>query len=159
MSGGRHLRPGAAGMISIRRGSCLDRVRETKPDIVICDPPYLIFFLGKTWDSGGLGIEFCRVWLAECYLALPPGGELWAFMAPRTSHMLAQAMEESGFAEIRQEAWVYGSGFPKSLNVAKALDKMAQTSAAQTSAAQKWAGWGTALKPAYEPVIIGRKPC
>ena len=183
--------------VSLLHGSCLDRIRETRPDMVLCDPPYLISFMGRDWDAGGLGIEFCKEWLAECYTVLPPGGMLAAYMATRTMHLLAQAMEDVGFVDISLKAWVYGSGFPKSLNVAKALDKMAGAERESkkipfsgnammrhggdntrpwiekalevgyhelpgdepaTDEAKVWDGWGTALKPAWEPVIIGRKP-
>lgn len=142
-------------------------------------------------------------WLRGCYEALPPGGEVWAFSGTRTMHSLAVAFELAGFNVVNLHAWIYGSGFPKSLNVAKALDKMAgaerkkiRVSAdkvrnpksiqgghgieggtrpwiekamevgyhelpgdeAVTEEAKVWDGWGTALKPAWEPVIIGRKP-
>ncbi len=66
---------------------------------------------------------------------------------------MAAAMQEAGFVDLRMESWNYGSGFPKSMNIGKALDK-----ASATEAAQQWTGYGTALKPSWEPVCVGRKP-
>lgn len=85
--------------------------------------------------------EWCEAWAVECLRVLKPGGHLLAFGGSRTWHRLAAAVEDAGF-EIRDSiAWLYGSGFPKSRN----LDG-------------EWQGWGTALKPAFEPVVVGRKP-
>jgi len=131
-----------------------------------------------------------QAWLAEAYRVLAPGGIIKAFSATRTWHRLAMAMELVGFKEIHSEAWAYASGFPKSLNLAKALDKMVgaepidlgvspnwrdsnrdrdrekfgsmenagRVTAPSSSAAQEFAGYGTALKPAFEPFICGIKP-
>ena len=133
--------------------------------------------------------QWCELWAVECLRVLKPGGHLLAFGGTRTSHRLAVAVEDAGF-EIRDSiAWLYGSGFPKSLDVSKAIDKaagaervpilvptkpgnlpeqagalalgatgMTDTSAPATPAAQQWQGWGTALKPAHEPIVVGRKP-
>jgi site-specific DNA-methyltransferase (adenine-specific) len=139
--------------------------------------------MGKRWDYDVPSVE---VW-AECLRVLKPGGHLLAFAGTRTQHRMAVRIEDAGF-EIRDMiAWVYGSGFPKSLDVSKAIDKAAgaerevvgiagrsgsaracmagdfaggeyHATAPATSEAQQWQGWGTALKPAWEPVIVARKP-
>lgn len=107
-------------------------------------------FMGKQWDGTGVAFEQ-RTW-AEAYRVLKPGGYLLAFGGTRTFHRMVCAIEDAGF-EIRDcISWVYGSGFPKSLDVSKALDKQGQ------DAAQQWQGWGTALKPATEPICVARKP-
>lgn len=133
--------------------------------------------------------RWCEAWARECYRLLKPGGHLLAFGGSRTWHRLAAGVEDAGF-EIRDSiAWLYGSGFPKSLDVAKAIDKAhgaerereaprtrarpsdaihasgfgadgwsPQVKTAVTAAAAAWAGWGTALKPSFEPVVVARKP-
>jgi site-specific DNA-methyltransferase (adenine-specific) len=140
---------------------------------------------------------WCELWAAECLRVLKPGGHLLAFGGTRTWHRLACAIEDAGF-EVRDSiAWMYGSGFPKSLDVSKAIDKAAgaerqvvgldsawlarnpprqkpagteydggwsdgekgaTVTAPATDAARKWSGWGTALKPAHEPIVVARKP-
>jgi len=106
-------------------------------DAVVCDPPYGLSFMGKGWDHGVPGVEF---W-AEALRVAKPGAHLLAFGGTRTYHRLACAIEDAGW-EIRDcVMWVYGSGFPKSHNLKG-----------------EWSGWGTALKPAWEPVIVARKP-
>lgn len=96
---------------------------------------------------------WCTQWAAECLRVLKPGGHLLAFGGTRTYHRLASGVEDAGF-ELRDAiTWLYGSGFPKGLDVGKAVDK-----AAGTPEAQQWAGWGTALKPASEPIVVARKP-
>ena len=167
-------------------GSCLDRLKELEDnsiDAVVTDPPYELGFMGKSWDSSGIAFNV-DVW-AECLRVLKPGGHLLAFGGSRTWHRIAVAIEDAGF-EVRDSiAWLYGSGFPKSLDVSKAIDKAAgverevigirndkgRTSTfgggeteptletvPATPEAQKWQGWGTALKPAFEPVVVARKP-
>lgn len=127
--------------------------------------------------------EWCTLWATECLRVLKPGGHILAFGGSRTWHRLASAIEDAGF-EIRDSiAWLYGSGFPKSLDVSKAIDKgegiwrgragaVASDNGSMsggnyertekgdpiTEAAQQWAGWGTALKPAFEPIVVARKP-
>ena len=178
-------------------GDCRD-VLKTLPDnsvdSVVTDPPYELGFMGKKWDSSGIAYDV-TVW-QECLRVLKPGCHGLAFGGSRTWHRLAVAVEDAGF-ELRDSiAWIYGSGFPKSLDVSKAIDKKAgaerevigrragkgsQTgvtvgaigggenggyghgpivdeTAPATPEAQKWQGWGTALKPAFEPVVVGRKP-
>jgi len=163
-------------------GDCLDGLRQlpdASVDAVVTDPPYGLSFMGKKWDYDVPSVE---VW-AECLRVLKPGGHLLAFAGTRTQHRMAVRIEDAGF-EIRDMiAWVYGSGFPKSLDVSKAIDKAAgaerevvgfqargnsvntdfmsggnNITAPATDAARQWAGWGTALKPALEPITVARKP-
>jgi site-specific DNA-methyltransferase (adenine-specific) len=127
--------------------------------------------------------EWCELWASECYRILKPGGHILAFGGSRMYHRLACAIEDCGF-EIRDSIhWVYGSGFPKSHDVSHAIDKLSgaeRTDRASsgpggnkvfsptvtvfdkgtpvTEGAKKWSGWGTALKPAHEPIVVGRKP-
>jgi DNA modification methylase len=246
-------------------GDCRDVLRtlaDNSVDSVVTDPPYELGFMGKSWDSTGIAYDV-TVW-EECLRVLKPGGHILAFGGSRTWHRLAVAVEDAGF-EIRDSiAWIYGSGFPKSLDVSKAIDKrggvvanfgefrdavtlkMKENSitnkqlqealgnfmvshyltkgnqpaipnwrdyqiirdtvglgpkfdnsfmpeaerevigqktsgiankdekprhtigaskavevditAPSTAEAQQWSGWGTALKPAFEPVVVGRKP-
>jgi DNA modification methylase len=109
---------------SVLFGSCLNRLPEladNSVDAVVCDPPYELGFMGKSWDSSGIAFN-SAVW-AECLRVLKPGGHLLAFGGSRTWHRIAVAVEDAGF-EIRDSiAWLYGSGFPKSLDVSKAIDK------------------------------------
>jgi DNA modification methylase/transcriptional regulator with XRE-family HTH domain len=105
-------------------GSCLDRLPELADesvDAVVCDPPYELGFMGKKWDSSGIAFDV-RVW-AECLRVLKPGGHLLAFGGSRTWHRIAVAIEDAGFDIRDSVAWLYGSGFPKSLDVSKAIDK------------------------------------
>jgi DNA modification methylase len=148
-------------------------------DSVVSDPPYGLSFMGKGWDHGIPGVPF---W-TEALRVLKPGAHLLAFGGTRTFHRLTCAIEDAGF-EIRDcVMWVYGSGFPKSLDVSKAIDKAAghwrgkagtvesvnsamsgpnyeRTDKGEpiTATATAWNGWGTALKPAWEPIIVARKP-
>jgi DNA modification methylase len=105
-------------------GSCLDRLKDLEDnslDSVVTDPPYELAFMGKSWDSSGIAYNV-EVW-RECLRVLKPGGHVLAFGGSRTWHRLAVAVEDAGF-EIRDSiAWIYGSGFPKSLDVSKAIDK------------------------------------
>lgn len=175
----------------VMAGSCLDRLTELADesvDAVVTDPPYELGFMGKKWDNSGIAFD-TAVW-SECLRVLKPGGHILAFGGTRTWHRIAVAIEDAGF-EIRDSfAWLYGSGFPKSMNIGKAIDKAAGANifvgkgfnvAGQgiglnqnkelrsdhpnyvkpsgiTDEAKQWDGWGTALKPAFEPIIMGRKP-
>ena len=111
------------------RGDCLvelARIPDGSVDSVICDPPYGLEFMGKAWDKyTPLDFElWCAKWAAECLRILKPGGHLLAFGGSRTWHRLAAGIEDAGF-EIRDSiAWLYGSGFPKSMDVSKAIDKL-----------------------------------
>jgi len=186
---------------ALHLGDCLEvlsRLPEASVDSVVTDPPYGLSFMGKGWDYD---VPTVVVW-REVWRVLKPGGHLLAFAGTRTQHRMAVNIEDAGF-EIRDMiAWVYGSGFPKSLDVSKALDKAAgaerevrvnerwaerypngpggnlsgdgrsehydqakrivgnplMTSDPATDAAKQWAGWGTALKPAMEPITVARKP-
>ena len=161
-------------------------------DAIVTDPPYGLSFMGKKWDYDVPGEDIWR----ECLRVLKPGGHLLAFAGTRTQHRMAVRIEDAGF-EIRDMiAWVYGSGFPKSMDVSKAIDKAAGAQGSRgpmkrggerlarledgkrdgegrwgdeagrdpftylpaTPEAQQWAGWGTALKPALEPITVARKP-
>ena len=127
-------------MIELLHGDCLERLRELPDcsvDACVTDPPYGLSFMGKAWDYD---VPQAEVW-REVLRVLKPGGHLLAFAGTRTQHRMAVQIEDAGF-EIRDLiAWVYGSGFPKSRN----LDG-------------DWQGWGTALKPALEPITMARKP-
>lgn len=131
--------------VIIYHGDNREIMRQMEPDSidsVVSDPPYGMSFMGKGWDHAVPGLDY---W-AEVYRVLKPGGHLLAFGGTRLFHRLTCAIEDSGF-EIRDcLSWVYGSGFPKSLDVSNAIE------------AEKWQGWGTALKPAWEPIIMARKP-
>ena len=254
----------------LRHGDCVDVLKgyeDASLGAVISDPPYHISFMGKSWDAGEAGIAFSADLWDEVYRTLRPGGVVKAFSGTRTFHRMVAAMQEAGFVDLRVESWNYGSGFPKSLDLSKSMDKMrderaqilqvtewiakARDSAglsnrdidahfstngmaghwtstksqpavptldqwerlvallgvevppdvhrlawelngrkgewgnerpdrvlgasgsnrvfspsvcvvnpgtAVTEAAQQWTGWGTALKPSWEPVVVGRKP-
>ena len=158
---------------------------DNSVDAIVTDPPYELGFMGKSWDSTGIAYDI-KVW-QECLRVLKPGGHLLAFGGSRTYHRLACAIEDAGFQIRDQIMWVYGSGFPKSLNIGKAIDKAAGAerevlssyethdirnaglmdkkgaltvtiTAPATSEAKQWEGWGTALKPAHEPIVMARKP-
>jgi DNA modification methylase len=126
--------------MNIHHGDCLEVLRtlpDCSVDSVVTDPPYGLSFMGKKWDYD---VPDVLIW-AECLRVLKPGGHLLAFAGTRTQHRMAVRIEDAGF-EIRDMiAWVYGSGFPKSHNLK-----------------DEWQGWGTALKPALEPITVARKP-
>ena len=164
-------------------------------DAIVCDPPYGIAFMGKKWDrakSGRAFEEWCEQWAREAIRIAKPGAHILAFGGTRMFHRLASGLENAGW-EIRDcLSWMYGSGFPKSLDVSKAIDKRAgatrevvgakqsglsggrgtstrfhdgrnadglvDVTAPATDDAKQWIGWGTALKPAWEPIVLGRKP-
>lgn len=170
-------------------GDNRERLRELGDatiDAVVTDPPYELGFMGKAWDATGIAYSV-ELW-REVLRVLKPGGHLLAFGGSRTYHRLACAVEDAGF-EIRDMIeWVYGSGFPKSLDVSKAIDKMHGAerevvgyrsdgatriydngdgprmpeefpiTEPTSDDAKRWSGWGTALKPAHEPIVLARKP-
>ena len=175
-------------MIDIRHGDCLAVMKdmpESSIDAVVTDPPYELGFMGKSWDASG--VAFCPNTWREVLRVMKPGAHLVAFGAPKNYHRLACAIEDAGF-EIRDSLmWVFGSGFPKSHNISKAIDAAAgaerdvvgvagksgssrscmagdfvggeyMKTIPATDEAKQWEGWGTALKPAYEPIVLARKP-
>jgi DNA modification methylase len=115
--------------ITLYQGDCIDTMRrlpDNSVDAIITDPPYGLEFMGKDWDGFGTPLGFqtwTQAWAEEAYRVLKPGGHLLAFAGTRTYHRMASGVEDAGF-EIRDcIAWMYGSGFPKSLDVSKAIDK------------------------------------
>ena len=172
----------------IHTGSNLD-VLPTLPDnsidAIVTDPPYELGFMGKSWDSTGISYNVA-LW-KECLRVLKPGGHLLAFSGSRTYHRMTCAIEDAGFEVRDQIMWVYGSGFPKSHNIGKAVDKLQGNERVETGEERcrnvkpyddengwnsnnttghhkytkgnsAWEGWGTALKPAHEPICLARKP-
>jgi len=208
------------GRVRLHHGDCLDALRalpDCSVDSVCCDPPYHLTsivkrfgaegaapaqhgtdgafarasrgFMGKTWDGGDIAFR-PETW-AEILRVLKPGGHLAAFGGTRSYHRLACAIEDAGFEIRDQIGWAYGTGFPKSHDVSKGIDRAlgceretvregasgagSQTvsslgnglnvnfaprpiTAPSSEAAKEWAGWGTALKPAWEPICLARKP-
>lgn len=159
----------------------LKKATSNSVDAIVTDPPYGLSFMGKKWDYDVPSVEIWK----ECYRVLKPGGYLLSFAGTRTQHRMAVNIEDAGF-EIRDMiAWVYGSGFPKSLNIGKAVDKLQGNEREDlglhpqpgtagkthtrdggafredihiTKGNSEWEGWGTALKPALEPITVARKP-
>lgn len=101
----------------------LKTLKENSVDSIVTDPPYELGFMGKSWDSTGIAYNE-ELW-SECFRVLKPGGHLIAFSGSRTYHRMAVAIENSKFEIRDQMMWVYGSGFPKSLDISKAIDKKA----------------------------------
>ena len=181
----------------VLRGDCVE-VMKTLPadsiDAIVTDPPYGIDFMGKEWDGFGTPKGFqtwTEQWAREAFRVLKPGGHLLAFGGTRMYHRLATGVEDAGFEVRDMMSWLYGSGFPKSLDVSKAMDKKAgakrdvvgdnphysvgrvadpgsfaqggknaspHITAPATEEAKRWEGWGTALKPSQEPIVMARKP-
>lgn len=179
-------------MPTIHHGDCIETMNAMPPesvDAIVTDPPYGLSFMSAKWDATPPGIQ----WAEACHRALKPGGHIAAFGGTRTWHRLAVAIEDAGFEMRDSLAWLYGSGFPKSHDVGKAIDKLAghvrgsapdfrngpNTNPATkgtghygggygiqdgtdagpaTPEAAQWDGWGTALKPAFEPIVLARKP-
>ena len=179
-------------------GNCLKvlrKIEDNSIDSIVTDPPYGLKFMAKKWDHDVPQVD---VW-KECLRVLKPGGYLLAFAGTRTQHRMAVNIEDAGFAIVDMIAWCYASGFPKSLNISKAIDakllhggssskqiKLANASRPgkgrerkstttngvmgastggkvtndnpATEQAAKWKGFGTAIKPAIEPITLARKP-
>ena len=185
------------------KGNCLELLAEmpdNSVDSIVTDPPYELGFMGKSWDNSGIAYNV-ELW-SQALRVLKPGGHLLAFGGSRTYHRLASAVEDAGFEIRDQIMYLYGSGFPKSLNIAKSIENKITTGSAAkngfhklegkrtgdgrigmydtveeqgfrkvnpdqlggftldatTPEAQQWQGWGTALKPAHEPIVVARKP-
>ena len=195
-------------------GDCIEQMQKLKDegkqiDSVVTDPPYHLTsiverygkdgsapakdkdglyqrqargFMGKEWDGGDIAFRTDTWKLA--YDLLKPGGYLLAFSASRNYHRMAVAIEDAGFEIRDQIMWIYGSGFPKSLNIGKAIDKklgnerevvgkgkpmsslgvmhddnwQSDNEYNETKGNSEYEGWGTALKPAHEPIVLARKP-
>jgi len=202
--------------VDVRHGDCLEVMAKmiadgVRVDSIVCDPPYHLTsivkrfgkagcaeakdrdglykrasagFMGKQWDGGDIAFRV-ETWALALEL-LKPGGHLLAFSGTRTYHRMACAIEDAGFEIRDQIGWLYGSGFPKSHDVSKGIDKASGVEVPVKAegggsvnaygdglnvkwgsrtphqpfceSAQKWAGWGTALKPAWEPIVLARKP-
>ena len=170
------------GPVILYRGDCREvmaSLPDSSVDAIVTDPPYELGFMGKKWDSSGIAYD-PKVW-AQALRVLKPGGHALVFGGTRTWHRVAVAVEDAGF-EIRDSAmWLYGQGFPKSMDLSKAIDKhlgaerpvvgvakgagssrtsslgeFAQEYAATTAATTAATEWrvGTALKPAVEPIVV-----
>ena len=173
-------------------GDSVDKLKELDDnsiDSIVTDPPYGLSFMGKKWDYDVPSQEIFE----ECLRVLKPGGYLLSFAGSRTYHRMAVRVEDAGFEIRDQIMWIYGSGFPKSMNIGKAMDKVqgnerevvgkkggkidfsktkkGDTSFYETAWDNKdyveleitkgnspYEGWGTALKPAHEPIVMARKP-
>ena len=187
-------------MMRLHNGDCLNVLKmmiedEVFVDSIVTDPPYELGFMGRSWDS--TGIAFQKETWELCFKVLKPGGHLLAFSGSRTYHRMAVAIEDAGFEIRDQVMWLYGSGFPKSMNVGKIIDKKLRGVGIGKSdpksplhgtkrqkidgsnakhdmsplyktqnveyeyehdISKQWDGWGTALKPAHEPLVLARKP-
>ena len=171
--------------------TALKELPDNSVDSVVTDPPYGLSFMGKHWDYDVPSVDLWK----EVLRVLKPGGFLLSFAGTRTYHRMAVNIEDAGF-EIRDMiSWLYGSGFPKSLNIGKQIDKIQgndredlgeydtrskydncerksigdvsktiykagikDTKSQLTKGNSDWEGWGTALKPACEPIVVARKP-
>ena len=171
--------------MTLLKGNCLETLKtleDNSIDSIVTDPPYELGFMGKSWDASGIAYNV-ELW-KQALRVLKPGGHLLAFSGSRTYHRMAVAIEDAGFEIRDQIMWIYGSGFPKSLDVSKAIDRQAgaerpdrtvetggksgshenptrhvtNAGSPATPEAQQWQGWGTALKPAHEPIVVARKP-
>ena len=167
----------------------LKTLADNSVDAIVTDPPYGIDFLGKSWDANTGALETYQ----ECLRVLKPGGHILAFSAARTYHHLAVTLEQAGFEIRDQIMWIYSSGFPKSQDIGRSIqrslgvkekkkktmvmqggfknmndsweDKMSkkvnetvEETVCTDPEAIQWQGWGTALKPAHEPIALARKP-
>ena len=166
----------------------LKTIADNSIDAIVTDPPYGIDFLGKAWDANTGALETYQ----ECLRVLKPGGHILAFSAARTYHHLAVTLEQAGFEIRDQIMWIYSSGFPKSQDVGRSIQRglgvketrkvkstdgynlnnakgftenndvgygeMKPITVCTDPEAKAWEGWGTALKPAHEPIALARKP-
>lgn len=159
----------------------LKKLPDNSIDSIVTDPPYGLSFMNKRWDYDVPSVEFWR----EVYRVLKPGGHILSFGGTRTYHRMVVNIEDAGFEIRDQVMWLYGSGFPKSHNIGKAVDKLEGNEREVvgerlvldmtggnykntfdktdkqfdiTKGQSKYEGWGTALKPANEPICVARKP-
>jgi DNA modification methylase len=146
--------------VIVHHGDCLNVLRglpDNSVHAVVTDPPYNLSFMSKNWDTHANARAFqdwCKQWAAECLRVLRPGGHLLAFGGTRTFHRLTCGIEDAGF-EIRDSiAWLHAQGFAKGRDFPR-LDYAAN---GDDEAAERWAGWNVALKPAFEPIVVARKP-
>ncbi len=124
----------------------LKSLPDNSIDSVVTDPPYGLSFMGKKWDHDVPSVEFWK----EVYRVLKPGGHVLSFGGTRTYHRMAVNIEDAGFEIRDQIMWIYGQGFPKSHNIGKSVEKI--------NGSSEFEGFGTALKPANEPICVARKP-
>lgn len=186
---GQKRKVGRHTIVCARCEDYMRTMQDNSIDAIVCDPPYLINFMNKDWDSAKDGNEMQAwhlKWAKEALRILKPGGHIVAFAATRTIHRLAVAIEDAGFELRDQFAWAYATGFPKSLDISKAIDQRSGSSRAVISSkkdrrndgttyglghsglivsdkpitpdAKLWDGFGTALKPSYEPAVVAMKP-
>jgi site-specific DNA-methyltransferase (adenine-specific) len=156
----------------------LKKIPDNSIDSVVTDPPYGLSFMNKKWDYDVPSVDFWK----EVYRVLKPGGHILSFGGTRTYHRMVVNIEDAGFEIRDQIMWLYGSGFPKSHNIGKAVDKIEGNEReggeiktrsidgnSYGSTDTRWdvepskgnspyEGWGTALKPANEPICVARKP-
>lgn len=175
--------------MNLIHGDCLEKLKElpdNSVDSIVTDPPYGLSFMNKKWDYD---VPSTEIWI-ECLRVLKPGGHLLSFGGSRTYHRMAVRIEDAGFEIRDQIMWIYGSGFPKSHNIGKAVDKLLGNEREVvgdnpnarpnfegkkqedtvnglkgtfryqplTKGNTEWEGWGTALKPSHEPIVVARKP-
>lgn len=134
----------------LRIGDCREvmaGMAESSVDSIVTDPPYELGFMDKKWDATGIAYDI-GMW-RECLRVLKPGAHLLAFSGSRTYHRMVCAIEDAGFDIRDQLLWLYGSGFPKSHNIDPFTLLATQA---------EYTGYGTALKPAHEPICLARKP-
>lgn len=139
-------------MLELNKIHCMDclegmkQLDDNSVDAIVTDPPYGLSFMNKKWDYDVPSIDIWK----EALRVLKHGGYLLSFAGSRTYHRMACNIENAGFEIRDQIMWVYGSGFPKSFNIGKECNI--------TKGNSDWEGWGTALKPAHEPIVMARKP-
>ncbi|NCC59251.1 MAG: site-specific DNA-methyltransferase, partial [Synergistales bacterium] len=154
--------------MKLYHGDCLEIMKTLEAgsvEAVVTDPPAGIAFMGKSWDRDKGGRDNWIAWMEqvarECLRLIKPGGHALVWALPRTSHWTAMAWENAGWEVRDRIAFAFGSGFPKALDVGKAIDAMAGNNpitAPSTEAAKQWDGWKSALKPAIEDWWLFRKP-
>lgn len=168
--------------VTIHHGDCLallPQLDDESVDAVITDPPYGLNFMGASWDSAwrsqrdrhhkhtnrhatndmGAYQQWCYRWAVEILRVVKPGAHVAVFGSPRTSHRLTCALEDAGFQIRDSIAWLHGQGFPKNLDVGRVLHRSSpEPQGASHTPVEPWEGWGTALKPAFEPIVLARRP-